>query len=264
MRHYKRVWSDAEMFSGACGVVHRSFCFLVFLTNFCAYSLETSLTQREMLPFLYACALEGVCADSSVSRRRSKTDNHLYRLQCFACSAYMVATSRSKREMTAEGWKTQIGQGEKEAEEEGYPCCEGRLLMHKNIYTGTVSGWQLTAAIMEESSHGCDTEDESRTSLVEVTCSFPLKGCTHHLISAPATLPDPHIIFHHLLWHLVFLLPPLACSTPPQVPKVVGGKGKAYIHQAGSQTQQINCELVPGPLRVNLAEITGQFKHSGR
>lgn len=103
MRHYKRVWSDAEMFSGACGVVHRSFCFLVFLTNFCAYSLETSLTQREMLPFLYACALEGVCADSSVSRRRSKTDNHLYRLQCFACSAYMVATSRSKREMTAEG-----------------------------------------------------------------------------------------------------------------------------------------------------------------
>lgn len=58
-----------------------------------------------MLPFPYACALEGVCADSSVSRRRSKTDNHLYRLQCFTCSAYVVSTSRSKREMTVERWE---------------------------------------------------------------------------------------------------------------------------------------------------------------
>lgn len=36
----------------------------------------------------------------------------------------------------------QMGQGEKEAEEKGYPCCGGRLLVHKNIYTGTVSSWR--------------------------------------------------------------------------------------------------------------------------
>lgn len=79
----------------------------------CIQFKETSLTQKEMLSFPYACALEGVCADSSVSRRRSKTDNHLYRLQCFASSAYMVATSRSKREMTVKGWKMQMGKEKK-------------------------------------------------------------------------------------------------------------------------------------------------------
>lgn len=52
----------------------------------------------------------------------------------------------------------QMGQGEKEAEEKGYPCCGGRLLVHKNIYTGTVF-LALPAAIMEEASHTCDTKD---------------------------------------------------------------------------------------------------------
>lgn len=65
--------------------------------------------------------------------------------------------------MTVEGWKTQMEEGEKEAEEKGYPCYEGRLLMHKNIYTRTgiftVSRWQLTAATMEEPSHVCDTKN---------------------------------------------------------------------------------------------------------
>ena len=58
-----------------------------------------------MLDFLYACAVEGVCADRRVSKRRSKTDDHLYRLQRAARSAYVVSVSRSEREMTVEGWK---------------------------------------------------------------------------------------------------------------------------------------------------------------
>lgn len=61
-----------------------------------------------MLAFLYACALEGVRADRHVSKRRSKTDNHLYRLQCFARSAYVVSVSRSEREMTVEGWRRNL------------------------------------------------------------------------------------------------------------------------------------------------------------
>lgn len=58
-----------------------------------------------MLAFLYACTLEGVCADRRVSKRRSKTDNSLYRLQCVAHSAYVVSVSRSERAMAGEGWK---------------------------------------------------------------------------------------------------------------------------------------------------------------
>lgn len=211
-----------------------------------------------MLVHWKVCVLTAVSAGGGVRQTTICTD----------CSASLVQPTwllqaDLKGKWQWRGGKHKIGQGEK-AEEEGYPCCEGRLLMHKNIYTATVSGWQLTAAIMEEPSRVCDTKDQLRTSLVEVSCSFPLKGCTHHPISAPAMLPDPHIILHHHLWHLSFLLPPPTCSSPPQVPKVVGGKGKVYIHQAGSQTQQINCVLLLGPLRVNLAEITGQFKNSGR
>lgn len=56
-----------------------------------------------------------MCTDKHVSKR-SKTDNHLYRLQSVACSAYVVSESRSEREMTAEGWKRK-SKGSKEKRE---------------------------------------------------------------------------------------------------------------------------------------------------
>lgn len=100
----------------------------------------------------------------------------------------------------------------------------------------------------------CDTKVSWGLHLLKSPVPSHWKDAYNHPISGPAMLPDPHVIFHH---HLSSLLLPPACSIPSQVPKVVGGKGKACIYQAGSQTEEINCEFVPGPLRENLAEITG-------
>lgn len=52
-----------------------------------------------------------VCADRGVGKRRSRTDNHLYRLPCVARSAYVVSASRSEREMAVEGWKRKSKRG---------------------------------------------------------------------------------------------------------------------------------------------------------
>jgi len=53
----------------------------------------------------YMCVRWEVCADRRVSKRRTKTDSHLYRLQRGACPAHIVPASRSERETTVEGWK---------------------------------------------------------------------------------------------------------------------------------------------------------------
>lgn len=81
------------------------FCPLVFLTRNLLHVQfeEASLTYR-CLPS-YMPVHGAVCADRCVSKRRSKTGNHLYRLHCAARSAHVASVSRSEREMTAEGWK---------------------------------------------------------------------------------------------------------------------------------------------------------------
>lgn len=100
-----------------------------------------------MLSFLYAWALEGVCAERCVSETRSRTDSHLYRLQRVAPSAYVASVSRSEREMTVEGWKGKHkrDKGKRKLKRKAVAGARAdRSLKHRNIYR-SVSRWQLTA-----------------------------------------------------------------------------------------------------------------------
>lgn len=88
-----------------------------------------------------------MCTDRCVSKRRSKTDSRLYRLQRVAPSAHVVSVSRSERVMRVEGWKRKHkrDKGKRKLKRKAIAGAKAdRSLKHRNIY-GSISRLQLTA-----------------------------------------------------------------------------------------------------------------------
>lgn len=88
-----------------------------------------------------------VCVPSGISTRggvRPTAVLHaaaccLFSLRSFCKQIWKGNDSGGMDEKTQKGW------GQKEAEEKGYHCCEGRCLKHENIYRSIVFRWELTA-----------------------------------------------------------------------------------------------------------------------